>query len=189
MISLSICTTGPSMWSQHIAVSFLRTYKGCRHAPRMFIIDRHFLYNFFLILEFLLWTSCPWPNHCCLTQVTHGEQKQKTHSCLSPSSSEASFPWPEWLTSTPAVTFLALAQLLPFLSVSGSTFTTVVAYVAKNGWAKLFLARNVSTKFRKEEKFHEHNPTHVLQTVLLSLLLAHGQAQTKSRVSLSISQE
>ena len=32
----------------------------------------------------------------------------------------------------------------------------------------------------KEEKFHENNPVHVLQTVLLSLLLAHGQAQTKS---------
>ena len=31
----------------------------------------------------------------------------------------------------------------------------------------------------KEEKFHENNPSHVLQTVLLSLLLAHGQAQTK----------
>ena len=140
MISLSTCTTVPSMWSRYIAVSFLWTYKGCRH----------FLYSFFLILEFLLWTSCPWPNHCCLTQVTHGEQKQKTHSCLSPSSSEASFPCPEWLTSTPAaVTLMALTQLSPFLSVSGSTLTTVVSYVAKNGWTKLFLARNVSTKFRK----------------------------------------
>ena len=39
----------------------------------------------------------------------------------------------------------------------------------------------------KKEKFHEYNPIHVLQTVLLSLLLAHGQAQV--RVSLSISQE
>ena len=114
MISLSTCTTVPSKWSRHIAVSFLRTYKGCRHAPRMLIMDRHFLYSFFLILEFLLWASCPWPNHCCLTQVSHEEQKQKTHSSLSSSSSEASFPWPEWLTSTPAVTFLALAQLSPF---------------------------------------------------------------------------
>ena len=32
----------------------------------------------------------------------------------------------------------------------------------------------------KKEKFHKHNPIHVLQTVLLSLLLAHSQAQTKS---------
>ena len=111
MITLSTCTTVPSMWSRHIAVSFLRTYRGCRHARRMLIMDRHFLYSFFLILEFLLWASCPWPNHCCLTQVSHGEQKQKTHSLLSPSSSVASFPWPEWLTSTPAVTLMALAQL------------------------------------------------------------------------------
>ena len=33
---------------------------------------------------------------------------------------------------------------------------------------------------RKEEKFPEHNPIHVLQTALLSLLLAHSQTQTKS---------
>ena len=37
----------------------------------------------------------------------------------------------------------------------------------------------------KEETFYEHNPIHVLQTVLLSLLLAHGQTQSKS-VSLAI---
>ena len=147
MISLSTCTTVPSMWSRHIAVSFLRTYKGCRHAPRMFIIDRHFLYSFFLILEFLLSASCPWPKNCSLTQVTHGEQKQKTHSRLSPSSSEASFPWPQWPSSTFAVTLMALA---PFLSVSGSTLATVLSSVAKNGWTKLFLARNVSSKFTKE---------------------------------------
>ena len=59
-----------------------------------------FLYSFFLIPEFLLWASCPWPNHCCLTQVSHGEQKLKTHYSLSPSSSEASFPWPAWPTCT-----------------------------------------------------------------------------------------
>ena len=53
-----------------------------------------------------------------------------THSSLSPSSSEASFP--EWLTSTPAVTLMALAQLSPFFSVSASTLTTVVSYVARN---------------------------------------------------------
>ena len=149
MISLSTCTTVSSMWSRHIVVSFLRRYKGCRHAPRMFIIDQHFLNSFFLILEFILWTSCPWPNHCCLTQVTHREQKQKTHSRLSPPSSEASFPWPEWPTSTPAVTLMALAQLPPFLSVSGSTLNMVVSSGAKNGWTKLFLAKNVSSKFRK----------------------------------------
>ena len=32
----------------------------------------------------------------------------------------------------------------------------------------------------KEEKFHEHNPIHMLQIFLLLLLLAHSQAQTKS---------
>ena len=88
------------------------------------------------------------PNHFCLTQVTHGEQKQKMHSSLSPSSSEA-FPWPEWPTSTPALASMALAQFSPCLSVSGSTLTTVVSSVAKNGWTKLFLARNVLSKFRK----------------------------------------
>lgn len=164
MISLSTCTTVPSMWSRHIAISFLRTCKGYRLAPRMLIMDRHFLYSFFLILEFLLWASCPWPNHCCLTQVSHGEQKQKTHSRLSPSIWEASFPWPEWLTSTPAVTLMALAQLSPFLSVSGSTHYSGIV------WQEMS-RRNSG----KEEKFHEHNPIHVLQTVL-----AHGQAQTKS---------
>ena len=46
MISLSTCTTVPSMWSRHIAVSFLRRYKGCRHAPRMLIMDRHFPIQF-----------------------------------------------------------------------------------------------------------------------------------------------
>ena len=145
MISLSTCSTVPSMWSRHIAVSFLRTYKGCRHAPRMLIMDRHFLYSFFLILEFLLWASCPWSNHCCLTvtQVSHGEQKQKTHSRLSSSSSEALFPWPEWLTSTPAVILMALAQLST-LSVSGSTLTTVVLYVARNVWMKFRKGREIS---------------------------------------------
>ena len=110
----------------------------------MFIIEQTFLNNVFLIPEFLLWASCPWPNHCCLTQrVTHGEQKQKMHSCLPPSSSEALFPWPEWPTSTPAVTLMALAQLSPCLSVSGSTLATVsvVLSVVKNGWTKLFLQK------------------------------------------------
>ena len=59
MISLSTCTTVPSMWSRHTAVSFLRTYKGCRHAPRWFIIDQHVLYSFFLILEFFLVNILP----------------------------------------------------------------------------------------------------------------------------------
>ena len=128
------------------------------------------------------------PNHCCLTPVIHREQKQKTHSRLSPSSSGASFPWLEWLTSTPAVTLMAWAQLSPFFSVSGSTLTTVVSYVAKNGWKNCSWQEMSQRNSGKEEKFDEHNPIHMLQTVLLSLLLAHGQAQTKS-VSLSISQE
>ena len=182
MISLSTCTTVPAMWSRHIAVSFLRTYKGCRHAPRMFIIDRHFLYSFFLILEFLLWTSCPWPNHCCITQVTHGEQKQKTHSRLSPSSSGASFPWPEWPTSTPAVTLMALAQLshLPFSLWLNTHYNGIVC-------GEKWLDKTVPGKKcldemeeRNRNVMNWHNPSHVLQTVPLSLLLAHGQAQTKS---------
>ena len=113
MISLSTCTTVPSTWSSHITVSFLRTYKGCIYAPRVFIIDQNFLNSFFLIPQFLLWASCPWPNHWCLTHVTqHRKLKQQTHSCLSPSSSAVSFPWPEWLTSTPVVTLMAsLSQL------------------------------------------------------------------------------
>ena len=84
MISLSTCTTVPSVWSRHIAVSFLRTYKGCRHAWCMLIIDQHFIYSFFVILEFLLLASCPWPNHCCLTQVSHGEQKWHIPVCHHP---------------------------------------------------------------------------------------------------------
>ena len=126
-----------------------------------------FLYSFFLIPEFLLWASCPWPNHCCLTQVSHGEQKQKTHSRLSPSSSVASLPWPEWLTSTPAVTLMALAQLSQSLPQHSLQWYRT--------WQEMS-RRNLG----KEEKFHEHNPIHVLQTVLLLLLLAHGQTQTKS---------
>ena len=84
MISLSTCTTVPSTWSSHITVSFLWTYKGYFYAPCMFIIDQNVLNSFFLIPQFLLCTSCPWPNHCCLTQVTHVEQKQKTRSCHHP---------------------------------------------------------------------------------------------------------
>ena len=155
------------MGSQHIAVYFLRTYEGFHHAPRIFTTDQNVLYSFFLILEFLLWTSCPWPNHWFLTHVTqHRKQKQKTYSCLSPSSSEASFPWPEWLTSTPVVTLMApLSQLklqglvydiLPLEEGAGKrwsecgynyhpAFRSLAQHssVAKHSWPKLFLARNV----------------------------------------------
>ena len=183
MISRSTCTAVPSTWSRHTAVAFLRTYKGCRHTPRMFIMDQNFLYSFFLIPEFLLWASWPWPNHCCLnlTQVTHGEQKQKMHSSLSSSSSEVSLPWPEWFTSTPALTSMALAQLsLPaFRSLAQHSLQRYRMWrrMAGQSWSWQEMSRRNSGK---EEKFHEHNPIHVLQTVLLSLLLAHGQAQTKS---------
>ena len=150
------------MWSQHITVSFLQTHKGC---PCIFIINQIF----------------PWPNHCCLTQVTHGEQKQKTHSCLSSSSSDALFPWPEWLTPTPAVTLMALlSQLLPCLLVSGSTLATVLSSVAKMAGQNCSWQEMSPRNSGKRETFHEHNPIHVLQTVLLSQLLAYGQTQTKS---------
>ena len=119
--------------------------------------------------------NLPKPNHCCLTQVTHGEQKQKVHSRLSPSSSEASFPWPEWLTSTPVVTLMTpLSQLklqglvydiLPLEEGAGkrwsecgynyhSAFRSLAQHssVAKHSWPKLFLTRNVSSKFRKGRK-------------------------------------
>ena len=182
MISLSTYTTVPSMVSQHIAVSFLRTCKGFHHAPRIFTTDQNVLYSFFLILEFFLWTSCPWPNHWFLTRYTTQETKTKDiflsvtiqfrsfrsfRSFLSPS-----FPWPEWLTSTPVVTLMTpLSQLklqglvydiLPLEEGAGkrwsecgynyhSAFRSLAQHssVAKHGWTKLFLARNVSSKFRK----------------------------------------
>ena len=78
------------------------------------------------------------------TGYTRGTKTKDTF--LSPSSSGDSFPRPEWLTSTPAVTLMALAQLSPCFSVSGSKLVTVVLPVVKNGWTKLFLARNVSLK-------------------------------------------
>ena len=115
-------------------------------------------------------------------QVTHREQKQRTHSCLSPSSSEASFPWPEWPTSTPAVTLMALAQLshLPFSLWLNTHYNGIVC-------GEKWLDKTVPGKKcldemeeRNRNVMNWHNPSHVLQTVPLSLLLAHGQAQTKS---------
>ena len=182
MVSLSTCTTVPSTWSQH--VSFLQTYKGCCHAPRMFIIDQ-ISYSFFLIPEFVLWASWPWPNHCCPTLVTlRKKEGKKTHSCQSPSSSEALFPWPEWPTSTPALTLMALAQLSPCFMVSGSTHTTVVLSVAKNGWTKLFLARNGEIQERKRN-FINTTPSMCFKQVFLSLLTA----RPKQRISQPISQK
>ena len=177
MISLSTRTTVPSPRARHIAVSFLWTYKGCRHAPRMFILDQNSLYSFFLIPEFFLWASCPWHNHFCLTQVTNGEQKQKTHSCLSPSSSEPSLPWPEWRpTSTPAPAYVDHPA---FLSLAQHSLQWCCLWRKMAGqncsWQEMS-RRNLG----KEETFYEHNPIHVLQTVLLSLLLAHDQTQSKS---------
>ena len=144
MIFLSTCTTVSSTWSQQIAVTFLRTHKGCRHAPRVFRINQSVLYSFFLIPEFLLWAFCPCPNHCCLTLVTHSEQKQKTHSSLPSSHSDSSCPWCESLKSTSARTSVTMALLSSCLPVSGSTLATAVSLSAVYGWAKLFPARNVS---------------------------------------------
>ena len=78
-------------------------------------------------------------------------------------------PFPRAHPATPAYTSTCL-------SVSGSTLATVVSPAAKNGWTKQFLARNVSSKFRKGREISL--TVHLLQT--LSLLLAHGKAQTKS---------
>ena len=174
MISLSTCTTVPSMWSQHIAVSFLRTYKGYHHAPCMFIINQHFLYSFFLILEFLLWTSCPWPNHCCLTQVTQGEQKQKTHPVQRPGFLDLNGPhqhlqlhWWHWHSYHPSFQSLAQHSLQWYQSV------------AENGWTKLFLARNISTKFRKGREIHEHNPIQFFYRCFL-LTVKPKQSQSQS---------
>ena len=186
MISLSTCTKVPSMWSRHIAVSFLRTSKGCRHAPRMFIIDQHFLYSFFLILEFLLWTSCPWPNHCCLTQVTHGEQKQRRISVchhpvqrprfldLNGSHQHLQLHWWHWHNYHPS--FQSLAQ-------HSLQWYRIWRKMAGQNCSWQEMSRRNSGK---EEKFHEHNPIHVLQTVLLSLLLAHGQALKSESVIIII---
>ena len=187
MISLSTCTTVPSVWSQHIAVSFLRTYEGCRHAPHMFIIDQHCLFSFVLILGFLLWPSCPWPNHWCLTQVTHREQKQKTHSHLSPSSSEASFPWPEWPTLTPAVTLMALAQISPFLSISGLTLMTVVSSVAKKWLDRTVPGKKCLDEIQERKKSFMKV---ILSTCFRQFFYLCSQSSpNKVRVNLSVSQE
>ena len=120
-----------------------------RHAPRVLSIDQNLLSSFFLIPEFLLWASCLCPNHCCLTLVTHGEQKQKIHSSLPPSHSDSSCPWTESLTSTPAGSprpwqwhcyhpaFLTLAQHAP------------QRYLFRQ---YMFPARNVSGSSGKENK-------------------------------------
>ena len=143
MIFLSTCTTVSSTWSRQIAITFLRTYKGYHHAPRVFSIDQNFLYSFFLIPEFLLLASFPSPNHCCLTVVTHGEQKQKTHSSVPPFHSDSSRPWGESLTSTPARASVTMALLSSCLPASGSSLATAVFLSGTCGWAKLFPARNV----------------------------------------------
>ena len=175
MVSLSTCTTVPSMWSQH--VSFLQTYKGCRHALRMFIINQTFLQ--FLPDPWISLVSILTMAQPLLPNTGYTQKKKKRRIPVSPSSSEALFPWPEWPTSTPALTLMALAQLSPCFMVLGSTRTTVVLSVAKNGWTKLFWQELSCWNSGKEEKFHKHNPIHVLQTGLF--IAAHSQAQTKNQ--------
>ena len=102
------------------------------------------------------------------------------HSCLSPSSSEALFPWTEWPTSTPAFMLMALAQLSLYLLVSGSTLATVLFVCSEKCLDKAVPDKMSHWNSGKEEKFNEYNPIHVLQTNLLSLLLARSQALTKS---------
>ena len=148
MISLSTCTTVSSTWSQQIASTFLQMYKGCRHTPRVFSIDK----IFYTVSSWSQNFSCAHPVHvvhCCLTLVTHGKQKQKMHSSLPPSHSDSSCPWTESLMSVPARTSVTMVLLSSCLPVSGSTLATAVSLSAIYGWAKLFPARNVSSKFRK----------------------------------------
>ena len=164
MISLSICTTAvPSMWSRHIAISFLRTCKGCRHAPRMLIMDRHFLYNFFLILEFLLWASCPWHNHCCLTQVSHGEQnKRRIPVCHHP------VQWPRFLDLNGShqhqqLHFWHWHNYHPSFQSLAQHSLQWYRMWRNMAWQNCSWQEMSRRNSGKEEKFHEHNPIHVLQ--------------------------
>ena len=115
--------------------------------------------------------------------VTHREQKQKMHSCLSPSSLEASFPWPEWLTSTPAVTLMALAQLSPCLSVSGSTRNTVVSSVAKKWLDKTVPGKKCLTKIQERKK----NFMNIIPATYFKQFFSCPRSNP-NKVSLSISQ-
>ena len=169
MISPSTCTTVSSTWSWQIAITFLRTYKWCRHASSVFSIDQNFLYSFFLIPEFLLWSSCPCPNHRCLTLVTHGEQKQKTHffsHCHHPIQISPVLelkaprqhlhvrPW-QWHCYHPA--FLSLAQH----SLQRYLFRQ---YMVGQSCSQQEMCRRSSGK---ENKLHEPNPILQLKTIVL----------------------
>ena len=167
VISLSTWTTVSSTWSRHIAIAFLRTYKGYHHAPRVFSIDQNFLYSFFLIPEFLLWASCPCPNHCCLTLVSlHTANKNKTQSSLPPSLSDSWCPWTESLTSTPEPTSVTMALLSScLLSLAQHSLQRYLfrQYMVGQSCSWQEMGRRNSGK---ENKLHEHNPILVLKTVV-----------------------
>ena len=145
----------------------------------MFSIDQNFLYSLFLILEFLFWASCPWPNHCCLTQVTqHGEQnKRRVPVCHHPVQrppfldlngphQHLHLPWWHWHNYHSAFQSLAQHSLQCYHMWPHKAFMKLHEMSCRNS--------------QKEEKCLEYNLIHTLQTVLSSLLLVHGQAQTKS---------
>ena len=63
---------------------------------------------------------------------------------------------------------------------SGSTLATVLFVCSEKCLDKAVPDKMSHWNSGKEEKFNEYNPIHVLQTNLLSLLLARSQALTKS---------
>ena len=166
------------MWSRHVAVSFSRTYKGRHHAPHMFIIDRHFLYSFLPDPRISLVNILPMaqpllPN----TGYTRGTKtKDAFPSVTIQFRGLVSLTWMAQINTSSYTDGTGTTITLPFslwLNIHSSGMWQKVAwqncswqemsrrnsgrkgiqrYVAKSGMTKLFLARNVSTKFRPERK-------------------------------------
>ena len=138
MISLSTCTTVPSMWSWHIAVSFLWTCKGCQH----------FLYSFFLILEFLLWTSCPWPN----TGIHRGNKNKKCIPlCHHPVQRPVSLSWMAHINTCSYSDGTGTTVTLPF-SLWLNTHYSGNTSVAKKWLDKTVPGKKYHHKFQERKR-------------------------------------
>ena len=83
IISLSTSTTLSSTPSCSITANFFWRYAGCLQELCISSILQNFLYIFFLIPEFRRWADCPIPIQLWRHVVTHGTQKQNSHSALS----------------------------------------------------------------------------------------------------------
>ncbi len=83
IISLSTSTTLSSTPSRSITADFFWRYAGCLQELRISSILQNFLYIFFLIPEFRRWADCPILSQLWRLVVTHGTQKQNSHSALS----------------------------------------------------------------------------------------------------------